>query len=149
LERGNEISISVVPTAFLGVVSQVGPALCLAGLANLLGLAFFGTHNSPELPDAGCFLELPLAAAEAAVASLAFALRVALCFSSITHSIASRSLRRALGFLRSMECVMLYWFTQEEGIEFNMILARLASLNGTFIFLVPATAINESKTTGR
>jgi hypothetical protein len=40
---------------------------------NLLGLgAFFGTRNSPGLPE--CFLELPLAAAEAADASFAFAL---------------------------------------------------------------------------
>jgi hypothetical protein len=37
LERRNEIPISVVSTAFLGIVSQMGSALCLAVLAKLAG----------------------------------------------------------------------------------------------------------------
>jgi hypothetical protein len=37
LERGNRIPISIVPTAFLGIVSEVGPALRLAVLAKLAG----------------------------------------------------------------------------------------------------------------
>ncbi len=51
LERGNGIPIFVVPTAFLGVVSQVGPTLCLAVLAKLAGpsllwdLQFTGTSK--------------------------------------------------------------------------------------------------------
>jgi hypothetical protein len=65
------------------------------------------TCNSPELPEAGCFLELPLAAAEAADTSLAFALREMPCFSFMTHTMASRLFRKALGFLGSVECVML------------------------------------------
>jgi hypothetical protein len=36
---GHGIAIPVVPAALLGVVSQVGPALCLAVLAKLAGLA--------------------------------------------------------------------------------------------------------------
>jgi hypothetical protein len=115
----------------------------------LLGLAFFETHNSLELPEAERFWELPLAAAEAADTSLAFALREALCFSSMTCLMASRLFRRALGFLGSMKCIMFYWFTQEDGTKFNTIPARSASSNGISIFLVPATAINESKTIGR
>ncbi len=37
LERENGIPISVVPTAFLGIVSEVGPALHLAVLEKLAG----------------------------------------------------------------------------------------------------------------
>ena len=37
LEQRNGIPISVVPMAFLGIVSQMGPALCLAVLAKLAG----------------------------------------------------------------------------------------------------------------
>jgi hypothetical protein len=129
--------------------NRVSDAFALQCWQNLLGLAFFGTCNSPELPEAERFWELPLVAAEAADASLAFALREVLCFSSMTRLIASRLFRRALGFLGSVECIMLYWFTQEDGTEFYTILARSASSNGTFIFLVPATAIAEVKTVGR
>ncbi len=67
----------------------------------------------------------------------------------MTCLMASRLFRRVLGFLGSVECVMLYWFAQEDGIEFNMIQARSASLNGTFIFLVTAMAIDKLKTIGR
>ncbi len=34
-----EFPISVTDTAFLGIVSQMGPALCLAVLAKLAGLS--------------------------------------------------------------------------------------------------------------
>ncbi len=127
----------------------MGSPLCLAVLQNLLGLAFFVSCNSPELPEAERFWELPLAAAEAADTSFAFVLREALCFLSMTRLMASRLFRRALGFLGSVECVMFYRFTKEDGTKFNTIPARSASSNGTFIFLVPAMAIDESKTVGR
>jgi hypothetical protein len=37
LERRNKTPISVIPTTFLGIVSQMGSALCLALLAKLAG----------------------------------------------------------------------------------------------------------------
>jgi hypothetical protein len=37
--RGYGIAISVIPATLLGVVSHMGPALCLAVLAELVGLA--------------------------------------------------------------------------------------------------------------
>ncbi len=55
LERGNGIPISIIPMAFLGVVSQVGPTLCLAVLAKLAGpnllrdLQFTGTSRHEML----------------------------------------------------------------------------------------------------
>jgi hypothetical protein len=83
-----------------------GPPLFLQCWQNFAGSAFFGTR-SPGFPEAECFLELPLVVAEAADASFAFTLRLAWCFLSMMCLIASRSSRRALGDLGSVECVML------------------------------------------
>ncbi len=57
--------------------------------------------------------------------------------------IASRFGRRDLGDL-GVECVMLYWLTQVTGTKFRMIPARLASSNGTLLFFIPSTAMEES-----
>jgi hypothetical protein len=70
--RGHGITIPVVPATLLGVVSQVGPAFCLAMLAKLAGLALLrdsftgasrgGTLLGTSLGNrgSGCFLCLCL-----------------------------------------------------------------------------------------
>jgi hypothetical protein len=119
------------------------PPLFLQNWQNFAGLLFFGIH-SPGFPDVERFLELNLALVEADDALFAFALRLAWCFLFMTRSIASRSGRRALGDLGSVECVRLYWFTQVTGTNFGTILAKSASSNGALLFFVTSTAMEES-----
>jgi hypothetical protein len=100
--------------ALFSVVSQMGATLFLAVLAKLAGLTLLWDLQFTGTSRGKRFLELPFAAPEAAGAFLAFALRVALCFSSMTRLIDSRSFSMALGFLGSIACIMLYWFAQED-----------------------------------
>jgi hypothetical protein len=141
--RCHGITVPAILATFIGVVSQMGATHFLQRWKNFAGLTFVGTR-SPGSLDAECFLGLPLVLVEADDASFAFALWFAWCFSFMTYSIASRSSRRTSENLGSVECVMLYWFTQVTGTELQMIQARSASSNGTLLFFVPSTAIDES-----
>ncbi len=130
-------TIFVMAMAVTRVMHLIGAAMGFATLANLSLRAFLETQSLESL-DA-FVLGLLLVLGWAAV-SLPFALSFSLNFSTMTHSIFSRSGSNVQGDLGTVRWVRLYWFYHIIGTDASMIATRSAFLKGTFPFFVIVTA---------
>jgi hypothetical protein len=121
------LTIAVIATAVQGVVGLVGTAVGSAMLAKLLTATLLRPVGPPDALRFRLLLALGWAQA-----ALPFALNFLLCFSTMMHSIASRSSSNAHVDSRTVEWLRLYWFCHIIETDPSTIAAGSASPKGKF-----------------
>jgi hypothetical protein len=132
--------------AVQGVVGLEGTPVGFATLAEFLTVTLLRdlTSGSPDALRFGLLLAL-----DRPVPSLPFALSFWLHFSTMTHSMASRSGKNLLLNSGIVEWLRLYSFCHDIGTDASTMVARSASPKGIFPFFIVGTALGLSFNVGR
>ncbi len=123
-----------------------GPPWALQRWQNFSLQPFLGTQ--PVRPPDALRFGL-LVASDQAVLPYPFALSFWLCFSTMTHSVASRYGNNVQVDSKAIEWLRLYWFCHDIGTETSTMATRSASPKGMFPFFVIGTALELFFNVGR